>query len=415
MPISPEDVHTIVAMEQAPVRNLLITQSYHELMLEMRKILGVRDVSWCAYACWASKQAGTFIRGDEVPRILRRVVRDDELRRRRSRLLDGGRKVRAHQEELALARGQTFDALDALDEVVDLVSIYVSGGNLVVFEELGEMFARFIQIFGGADRRDEGALAAFLAPLSEGPSLEDTVELDQDGRLRRTMHGGQSLLRSAMKHLHTAMFERDPNKRAELILLCNAQCGLHEQIRLQPYIEGAQSAPVESLLLRRIERLGMSGAHAQLERLAREIKILFYDLTTELMMSMELPGGTVSLGRDLEATPGQPLWPPDLEHLEEPELIALTEKLGAYETREAHLDWTDRVEGWFDAVLAKLHLVTPEAQGSGARNWTSLSDRMRFIFELFRSRQQDQSLYEPPFSDAQVQAMRAGVMPEGPL
>ena len=40
---------------------------------------------------------------------------------------------------------------------------------------------------------------------------------------------------------------------------------------------------------------------------------------------------------------------------------------------------------------------------------------MNFIVNLFRSRQRDPSLFEPPFSDAQLAVLAAGTLPPGPL
>ena len=54
-------------------------------------------------------------------------------------------------------------------------------------------------------------------------------------------------------------------------------------------------------------------------------------------------------------------------------------------------------------------------QGSGADDWSRLGDRMRYIFEYFRSRQRDDSLLAPPFSAAQEEDMLAGRVPAGPL
>lgn len=53
--------------------------------------------------------------------------------------------------------------------------------------------------------------------------------------------------------------------------------------------------------------------------------------------------------------------------------------------------------------------------GSGAVNWTTLDDRMRYIIALFRSRQQDEDLRWPPFTAEQRVAMMRGEVPVGPL
>ena len=52
---------------------------------------------------------------------------------------------------------------------------------------------------------------------------------------------------------------------------------------------------------------------------------------------------------------------------------------------------------------------------SGARDWAVLEERMNFIVNLFRSRQHDASLFNPPFSDAQLAVLAQGQLPPGPL
>ena len=44
------------------------------------------------------------------------------------------------------------------------------------------------------------------------------------------------LLKEAFGHYAQAMFEKDPNKKAELMLMANNKVGLHEQTQLQPYV-----------------------------------------------------------------------------------------------------------------------------------------------------------------------------------
>jgi hypothetical protein len=52
---------------------------------------------------------------------------------------------------------------------------------------------------------------------------------------------------------------------------------------------------------------------------------------------------------------------------------------------------------------------------SGARDWAVLEDRMNFIVNLFRSRQQDAALFNPPFSNGQLEVLAEGQLPPGPL
>ncbi len=51
-----------MVLQDAVVRNLQITQCYHELSAVLAgRIAG--EANWCAFATWASRQAGQTIRG----------------------------------------------------------------------------------------------------------------------------------------------------------------------------------------------------------------------------------------------------------------------------------------------------------------------------------------------------------------
>ena len=58
------DVETIAAGTEPVLRNLRITQSYHELAQATAALTG-SGANWCAFATWASRQAGLTIRGEE--------------------------------------------------------------------------------------------------------------------------------------------------------------------------------------------------------------------------------------------------------------------------------------------------------------------------------------------------------------
>jgi hypothetical protein len=79
--------------------------------------------------------------------------------------------------------------------------------------------------------------------------------------------------------------------------------------------------------------------------------------------------------------------------------------------RSEALDWRERLH----ALLIRVGLLPKAALGSAATDWVSFSQRMRYIFELFRARQRDPKLFDPPFTAAQRQGILSGKVPEGPL
>jgi hypothetical protein len=50
-----------------------------------------------------------------------------------------------------------------------------------------------------------------------------------------------------------------------------------------------------------------------------------------------------------------------------------------------------------------------------AHDWVAMRQRMSYIVNLFRSRQQDATLAAAPFAAAQIEAMRRGTVPPPPL
>ena len=70
-------IDDIIALDDKPVlRNLLITQTYHDLSAGLAQRPGRDNVNWCHFAARASKTAGRFIRRDEVPVLFRRLLAD---------------------------------------------------------------------------------------------------------------------------------------------------------------------------------------------------------------------------------------------------------------------------------------------------------------------------------------------------
>ncbi|MDD9932779.1 MAG: oxygenase MpaB family protein [Myxococcales bacterium] len=375
-----ERIDWIVGLDDQPaLRNLLITQCYHDLSTELAGVLGSQNVNWCTFATWASKTAGRFIRNEEIPEIFRGMLTDSaEFKASAARAID--RLTKAHPD--------TTLHEDSLLEVAETVAGDVSGqitaGNLAVFSELAPVFSRFVALFRNGKADSEGA-RALLDGLRVGPSSK----------------GGQSLLREALEHYLEAVQQEDPKQRAANMLVANALTGLHEQIRLQPFIAGSLQAPIDdtlgrlldrhvepvdsSSLLGRLHALWDSLSHA----LVKDARTVWSDLATRELMTLAVPGQILHLGSKLPPPPGGPLYPAVL----------------------------DPVEGSdAQALLEQYHALDPESAGEvGATDWAELAQRMRYIIALFRSRQCDDRLLQQPFDEAQRSALLAGEVPAGPL
>jgi hypothetical protein len=327
---------------------------------------------------------------------------------------------------------------------------YLARGNTEVFRELAPLFGSFLAAFEQDREPDLQRLECFLAGLSQGESTPDHVS-SEFALLER---GGQSRLADALRHLYRAKFEPDAKRKAERILLANAQIGMHEQTRLQTYICGALDAPVRRLLTR-------DGQHAwQVHALSaasgswfsRQAENVFRRFATERVLTLSMPDSQLRLGRDLCAAPGQPLIPHLLQDIEHPELDRVLSQYAPFTERPrpaaklprpsanrssrrlllsldapfSGINWARGVcrEGRLEqpqpsaargSTLTRFHGQPKVARGTGARDWASLHQRMRFILQLFRSRQRNQRLLEPTFSAAQVDVLKLGRIPHGPL
>lgn len=365
----------IVRLETQPVlRNLLITQGYHELSRGFARMLGPENVTWFSFASWSSKTVGGFL--------------------------------------------QTAPFEPAFVPALHEMRRFLAKGNTEVFGELAPVFVEFLNRFDADRKPDLAKLEHFMSTLHAGTSEPDHVASDPQTReLELIARGGQSFLREAVRHYYHAKFEPDAKRKAERILLANAHIGVHEQTRLQTYIRGALDAPVRTLFagaaqLAITKRVGYrlfgavdseglalrSQQRAAMLRSARWASLhahtMFRRFATDRLLTLKLPDSSVRLGRDLRAAPGHPMFPRVLERIEHPEL-------GSLFARFAPRFWH-----------APAHAL---AHGTAAEDWASLDQRMRFILELFRSRQQNQRLLEPTFTERQVSAMQGGRVPDGPL
>jgi hypothetical protein len=414
----------IVALDSQPVlRNLLITQGYHELSEGFARMLGPENVTWFTFASWSSKVVGQFIQNDELPGLVRIWIEGAE-DQRMQRL---NTQLRSLHTEPGDSQHVALEA--AVRCAVNDMRMYLAAGNTQVFAELAPVFGRLLDEFGSDRAFDDAKLQRFQNSLQPGPIEPDRVAIDPKTReLVLVARGGQTLLAEAARHYYTAKFELDAKRRAERILLANATIGLHEQTRLQTYIAGSLNAPIGDTLVNEThdalaERIGNDllgpRGYALVDRLLApltdHVQRVFHRFATELMMTLKLPGETLHLGRDLPAPAGQPLFPNVLQTIADPELQMMLAQYSALAERSEERDAVRAIEEAAEVLMGKLGFDETFALGTGADDWVQLSQRMRYILELFRSRQQIQLLLQPTFTAVQVAAMKQGRIPDGPL
>jgi hypothetical protein len=381
------EIDRILALSDLTLRNLFITQSYHELSERLSGMLGPA-ANWCTFAVWASKQAGQTIRREDLKRTLEQKIGE------------AGGLAHCLHEVAAAAHGfgSRTDSAEVHRAVksallasptLDRASDAVSRGNRKVFEEIAREFSRFLATFAGDTAYDAEKIARFVEALRPGDPPD-----------------GQEYLRRAFRHLYQARFDVDPKVRAERILLVNLEVGFHEQTRLQPEIEDALEAPLPEreelrqkllhalfpkagFILRmrlRLPRLlrRMSHLDRALERLCEELRLVVRRAVTEVLMRQEVPGEEpMRLGRDLRRS-----FPESLRTLADPDLVAL---------------------------LKRIDPTADSPARSGAEDWADLAERMHFVADYFRCSQEHAPLLQPPFSPDQVAALKSGRLPSGRL
>jgi hypothetical protein len=374
------EVRRIAAIREPILRNLEITQCYWRLAGALARRTGA-GANWCTFATWASRQAGSTIRGEDSVGLLRtRLGRRAELlhpiaslwrRLLRRGLLDPTTRLGRVVAELHTP----FDALERASDAV-------SRGNKKVFEEIGLEFARYLQECPPNAAVESREVQAFLDALAPGDPPD-----------------GQRHLRQAF--VRYQRMEPDTKARAEQLLAANLEIGLHEQTRLQPEIREALDAPYrteEDLGWRLLEVLLPRGTRARRvvpdrsaaavsgwvgARIERAGEAIAREVITRSLMVLSLPGRVLWLGTHLPDP-----YPQALQEIADEELAAL---LAVYEP------------------------VAPASDDCGARDWSVLEQRMHYIVHLFRSWHDQADLSRPPFTPAQLRSIGAGVIPDGDL
>jgi hypothetical protein len=361
----------IAGLTDPVVRNLCITQRYHELAVGLRDAGLGRDATWCAFAVWASKTAGATIRGDVLPaRAKARIAENgatENLLHRFNHGIEAWAMKRLTHEHIARA----------IDSVAADVSKHVSDGNLLVFAELAPLFTALLDACQVSPRTLDQLSHAMAPVLSAVPESDDA--------------GGVVAAFSAYAEARFAHAGRPV-----LVLQANTLAVAHEQQRLQSDISGALDAPITDTLREVIEtdvvrHLPLTDARQVLDGLVDEVcKALdatWDTVLTEAIMQLVTATETFDLRRDV---------PPLPEGIFPPELLDIAGTAAA----SAVSRW-DRTDG--------------TGAPSGARDWAVLEERMNFIVNLFRSRQQDAALFDPPFSNGQLEVLGEGQLPPGPL
>jgi hypothetical protein len=382
-----EEVAEIAAISDPAIRNLRITQCYSELSRAMAERTGSK-ANWCTFATWASKQAGVSIRKEDLkskiehaietaPAIVQAllaiawIARDLGANATEERVREVLRGI--------INRPGRFNAIERASDAA-------ARGNYKVFDEIGREFARFLTSFGSKDEFDEKAIGRFCETLRVGEPPD-----------------GQWLLRQAFIRYYRAFFETDQRVKDEMMFLANAEIGFHEQTRLQPEITEALDSPLldaaefKRELLRELFPFqgwwawlklittglfrGPTPLDRAIERLVSRLREIVHHVITNHLLTLSLSDGSaLKMGQDLSR---------------------------AFPVSLSTLTMSDALE-----LMRQIDPTLDSTRESGAEDWANLKERMHFIVDFFRCYHEDQRLFDPPFTQSQIEEVRAGRVPE---
>ena len=209
----------------------------------------------------------------------------------------------------------------------------VADGNATIFADVAPPFIRFVTLFaplvGDGVAIDAEALAGARVTLLAEPQVATSDNLTR----AFTAYADALSMRLAG--------DPDPRHRAERMLVANASVGAHEQRVADPYVRAAIPGRWISAVV--------ATSH----------------------MGLRLPEGMLELARDVPRPPylHGGLFPPELEHLDDPEAVELA---------------------------LRFHQDLDDAAASDAPDWESYDERMGFIFTLLRAHQCDPALFALP-------------------
>lgn len=355
------------SLEEMQLRNRRITVAYSDISERLAALIaggygGTWHANWCTYATWSSKTIGTWIEDD--PRAPPETSKARAQRHARRFLRRVGHLIVGRED------GASYRCLAA--------------GNRFVFMEVGLVVATFLEMFDDLERQpgqppDEDAWSAYWARMRL--TLRELSQLDPSWMLTEAPEPVD--LRLGMRQYYEALFTDDPNERAELVLAGNLLIGAYEQRRVDGYIRSALA-----LFTKRAIRALVRHRDGMVKGKVRQALSRTYARILTRGLVLNTHDESLVLARPLEPPPGA-------DCLFQDHLDTITTPL-------------------LQALLTRYDLTEGKRRRRCSRNWLLYDDRMSYITNLFRSRQQHQPLFTRPFETEVEQALLEGRLDAGP-
>lgn len=232
---------------------------------------------------------------------------------------------------------------------------FIHQANGIAMGDIGGPVSKFVETFRNDTQPDPSKREEFLKSLPD------------------------EALRQVFRSYYDAMWEQDPQKKQELVLLGNVAYGGREQARLDPFLNKAmQEMPGPNWLMG-----ACLGVYAALTG-AESAQAYLTD-----KLRMRWPGFEANLYQDVPQSKN----PENLQQNRVRDFHSL-------ENRElkTHLTMWRQSGGNPNADPNSM-------EGTGAKYWGSLPERMHFIAEMTREHLLDPNLYTPP---SQYSHLKAG-------
>jgi hypothetical protein len=358
----------------------------------------VGNANWFNFATWGTYTLGPNIRNDGAPQRLDTLP--NSVRRRvapaiiQSRSAHGdvvGRALAWGQELIFLSASRAllhFAAMDAaaLDSTfhtpakdrADVLNALNRNGHRFIDEGHLELVDKAFDCYRLVYLR-----AAQLRTKGKGPD-----EIQSDHFVAKLMFFATCLLTAA---------EQGVVNQALEVMIDSVPARLMQGVdgKLSQFAHWRRGVP---------QQVAAYGLLARLQQAEGLLSESWARLMTKYLLVIVLPTEILRLGRDVPLrNPTEPMFPVPLMDLRPPG------NMDNYEPKEQRKDVGDKLVALQQFVVALDRSQT--GVGSAAHDWRRFDDRINWAICLFRSRQQDQTLYWPPYSIEDTRRIVEGEMP----
>ena len=137
-------------------------------------------------------------------------------------------------------------------------------------------------------------------------------------------------------------------------------------------------------------------------------KTIWSRLLTDQVFVMSLPGEMLRVGRDIPPLKrNEPYYPKNLRHPQEFTKVDASEFKEIKDAEKAASDMALLCN-----LLARFDRTIGDGRGSAARDWRRYDERMNWAVTLLRSRQQDSTIFWPPYSQEDEELIFSGQLPK---